>query len=324
MHRALIPPLTIALALLTAGTLLVTAVAIVPPPLVDAVPSPASPTAATATSSPATDAVPLAMDTNTLVVSSGATLPPPPVVVDLARLTYAPGSGGSSRALPGQLLLAVESGTLTVHLDGAGQLLQQDQPAVRAQGRLTLDAGDGLVLPAATAAAFRNEESVPVVALGVGLFPAAVARGPASVGLPQGHTAPARWADDASPGASAQPLAGGWLVDSAGGPVAVELRRMSLPPQGKAAWSGDGAAVLAVETGALTLTVGQGLAWQQPPDGPDAWIAPASAATLLPGDGALLQDRPRITLRNDGSGPLLLLMLTVTPAERATPPSGMP
>ena len=317
MHRALIPPLTVALALVTAATLLLTAAAIVPPPLVDAIPSPASPTATTATSSPATDAAPRAMDTNTLVASPGAVLPPPPVVVDLARLTYAPGSGGSSRALPGQLLLAVESGTLTVHLDGAGQLLRQDQPAVRVQGRLTLDAGDGLVLPAATAAAFRNEKSVPVVALGVGLFPAAVARGPASVGLPQGHTAPARWVDEVSPGASARPLDGGWLVDSAGGPAAVELRRMSLPPQGEAEWSGDGAAVLAVEAGVLTLVVRQGLVWEQTPDRPDAWAAPASETTLLTGDGALLQDRPQIGLRNDGSGPLLLLMLTVTPSSSA-------
>jgi hypothetical protein len=118
-----------------------------------------------------------------------------------------------------------------------------------------------------------------------------------------------------------QPLAGGWLVDAAGGPTAIEVRRLSLGPAGEIPLTSPGAVVLAVEAGTLTLAVDQALVWRQPPIGPDEWIAPASEATLLAGDGALLQDRPSVTLRNDGSGPLLLLLLTVTANEEPAVPA---
>ena len=78
-----------------------------------------------------------------------------------------------------------------------------------------------------------------------------------------------------------------------------------------------GTAILSVEDGALTLLGEEGLMWRQSPDGPDDWIDPTRPATLLPRKGALLQDRPALTLRNDGSAPLLRL-LTVATADEGT------
>jgi hypothetical protein len=319
MDRALIPPLTIALALVTAGTLLMTAAAIVPPPLTVAITAPGlahdaipSPRAASA------DAALVGTNTSTLVQTARAILPPAPTVVDLARLTYAPGMGGARRTLPGPLLLAVETGALEVQLGGPGQLVHADDPPAIVEGPFTLVAGDSLALPAATAAAFRNAGTVPAVALAAGVFPAEVAEGLVHGRDPLNHPDRVGWVADGSPEASVQPLAGGWLIDTPRGPVPLELRRMSLRPGESVPLTTSGAMALVVETGALTLVVGGGLVWLQHPDGGDAWIAPASDATLLPDDGALLQSRATATLRNAGSGPLLVLALTVAADEDGT------
>jgi hypothetical protein len=74
-------------------------------------------------------------------------------------------------------------------------------------------------------------------------------------------------------------------------------------------------AALAVETGVLTLGDIHGVIWRQSPDDADTALRPDVAATLLPGDGALLPGaEASATLRNDGSGPLLALVVTITPA----------
>jgi quercetin dioxygenase-like cupin family protein len=299
--RALGPPLTIALALVTTVALLLIAAAINPPPLSGAVASPPARAAIADT---------LLLDAGivTLARSASVKLPPAPAVVDLARLTYEPGASGPSHALPGPLFLAVESGSLTVDLAGAGQVRRAGQTTMTA-GEFTLRAGDSLVLPTATPASFHNGGAMPVVALAAGIFPAA------AVQSGQGRSGPTRWVDDWSPGAAVQPMAGGWLVDPPPGPAFVELSRVSLRPGGDAPLRTPGPVVLAVETGALRMTEVAGLGWRQPADGPDTLIAPATATTLLPGDAALLQDEATATLRNDGSGPLLVLDLTVDPGE---------
>jgi hypothetical protein len=312
MFRALIPPLTIALALVTAGALLLTAAAMAPPPLTSRVASP-SPVAS------ASEAALPDASVTALVQAPHAELPLPPTVVALARLTYAPGASGPSRALPGPLLLAVEVGSLAVQIDGSGQLLGANRATVIAADAVTLHVGDGLVLPTATTAAFRNDGSVPVVALAAGVFPThAVLNGPARLGASPDRMGSARWIDDGAPGITVQPLVGGWVVDLAAGSAALTLRRVNLQSGDSASLTAPGPVALAVETGALTLSAGGGLIWVQHPNGSDEWIAPTSAATLLSGDGALLQAGATATLRNAGSGPLLILELTVGLPTNAT------
>jgi hypothetical protein len=305
--RILLPPLSIALALVTAGTLLLLAAAITPPPLSGAI---SSPPPVTATVVP-----PDGIEVTALVPTVDTALPTSPAVIDLARLTYAAQTSGVSHALPGPLLLVVESGALSVHADAAVPLFSAGHPTSAAND-LVLRPGDGLLLPTATAAAFRNNGTVPAVALAAGIIPAS----PAESKL--GRVGPASWPEAWSPGASVQPLAGGWLIGVAPGPATIDLRRVSLPSGGTLPLTAPGPVDLAVETGALTLSARGGLVWQQPPDGPDVLIAPASAATLLPGDAALLQDEASVSLRNDGSGPVLALVLTVAPAANPTPPDG--
>jgi hypothetical protein len=243
-------------------------------------------------------------------------LSPAPVIVELARLTYAPKSGGMSQTPPGPSFLVVESGALAVQLRGMGTLVRSEVSAHVVHGGFTLHGGDGLVLPETTTASFHNGGPTPVVALVAGVFSTL-----APTFIP-GKTESSRWDASWSPGATVQPLGGGWLVDPPTGPAAIDLKRLSFQSGALVPLTSPGAAVLSVEAGALTLLAGQGLIWQQSPAGPDGWVPPASAATLLPGDGVLLQDRPQVTIRNDGTGPLLLLVLTVAPTtdRTATPP----
>ena len=299
LHCALLPPLTILLAVITAGALLLAAAVLVPPPL---------PAASALVRPVEVLAAPGAAVTNTTLGQSvRVELPRTPAVVDLARLIYPPGAEGSHHALPGPLLMVVEAGALTVQLGGAAQLLQGQQAQPVAAGQLILHPGDGLMLPRTTPAAFRNRGTTPAVALAAGVFPAPAAQS----GLGLGRIGPARWAESWAPGATVQPLAGGWLVDPAAEAAALTVQRLSLPPGAGRPLTALGPVDLAVETGALTLVIEGGLVWQQPLEGPDQFIAAASDATLLPGDAALLQRGAEVTLRNDGRGPLVVLALAV-------------
>jgi quercetin dioxygenase-like cupin family protein len=324
--RALIPPLTIIAALVTAFALLLSAAAIAPPPLTGAIAPlptrstgvmPSPPEAAIA------DAARLVAGTTVLVHSATLDLPALPSVVALARLTYAPGAEGDDRALPGPLLLIVEAGSLTVQVTGAAQRLPADQATPIVAGTLVLSAGDRLVLPAATPAVFRNTGSGPVVALAAGVFPTtAVASAAVGAGSPLGHPAPG-WVEDGSPGATVQPLAGGWMVDLTARAAAMELQRLSLPPGARVSLAAAGAVALAVETGALTMVSGEGLIWLHHPEGGDDSLSLDTEATLLSGDGALLQAGADVALCNAGSSPLQILTLTVAPVTAIVPtPSG--
>ena len=324
--RVLIPPLTIIAALVTAFALLVTAATIAPPPLTGAIaPRPARSTGAMPSPSEAAiaNSARLAAGATVLVHSATIELPALPSVVALARLTYAPGAAGDDRALPGPLLLVVEAGFLTVQVTGAAQRLSADQATPTPTGELVLSAGDRLVLPAATSAAFRNMGTGPVVALAAGVFPT-TAMGSALVGAgsPLGHSAPG-WVEDGSPGATVEPLAGGWVVDLAAGSAAMDLERLSLPPGARVPLAATGAVALAVETGALTMVSGEGLIWLHHPEGGDDSLSLGTEATLLSGDGALLQAAD-VALRNAGSSPLQVLVLTVASPRTVGVPNGDP
>lgn len=258
----------------------------------------------------------------TLVRATSAQLPPGSIVVGLARLTYAPGARGLRHTSPGPLLLVVEYGALTVSLEGPGQHFRPDQ-TLAAAGDLALHVGDGLMLPATTAAAFQNRGTLPAVALAVGIFPTtALPREPVPIGLSPGECV--WWRDAWSPGAAVQPLGGGWLVDPPSGPVSIALHRLSLRPRGSLTQAAPHAVILAVEAGALTIVAG-GRGWLQHPDGPDDGMRPGADVAVLPGDAAVLREMDSITLRNDGRGPLLVLAATVVPtATIVTRPSRSP
>lgn len=305
--RIVLPPLVITAALLSAATLLLLAATIDPVPLPAVVGPRRTPTmAAHATPQFADANAPrLAVAVQSLAQATHQVMPPAPCGIELARLTYLPDHGGAPQTLPGPWLLIVESGALTVHLEGAGTLWRGGTLPQAVQSPLVLHAGDGLGLPASVTAHVHNAGTVPAVALAAGAFHTV---GPAK---PPGNGDPVRWDAAWSPGATVQPLGGGWLMAPPTGPTTITLQRLSLAMGAQLSLSPPGAAILAVESGALTLRGDQGLLWRQTAGGPDAWIDPAYPATLLPREGVLLQDQPKVTLRNDGSAPLLVVLLTV-------------
>jgi hypothetical protein len=310
MLRALIPPLTISLTLVTALALILTAAAIVPAPLTAAVAPPAPPL-------PSAAATP-EVGVIRLIDSALIALPPAPMAIGLARLIYQPGRSGPLGHLPGPLLLAMESGTLAATLDGAAQRVPAPGPPTGATGDILLHAGDALVVPTTTAAAFHSAGAQPAVVLAAGVFPsAAVGSGFGPSDLARGPGAAPHWSLVWSPAASVTRLAGGWAANLTAPTGRITLTRLTLPAGASTAVTTLGTQALAVEAGVLTLAAEHGLIGVAQPEDGDRWLSPGATATLLPGDSAMLQHTASATLRNDGRSPLQLLILDLTPV--ATP-----
>jgi hypothetical protein len=302
MVRALMPPLTIALSLLTAAALVLTAAAITPPPVPAAVPAAARAADAATPSAGSSD--------SELLHRAPLALPPTAGAFDLARLIYAPHVAGPGRRLPGPVLLVVESGALTVHVEGFGHLSRPQQPPRTVRGAILVRAGDGLTLPTATTVAVDNAGSVPAVALAASVFPAVATT------RPPGRSGPARWGLDWASGATVQPLGGVGLVKPDVEPsITIALHRLSLAPVDTVPVTATGEMVLAVEAGTLELETVAGMVWRQTPSGTNDWLELGRRVTLLPADGALVHANASVTLRNAGSGPVLALVVTIEPAQ---------
>jgi len=298
MVRALMPPLTILLSVVTALALILTAAAITPSPLPreDAPPPLATPPPAAVT----TDAV------SRLAHSEEIEIPPAPVAIELARLTYRPGASGPTWRLPGPLLLVVESGTLAATLERPGHLVRAHDTAERAAGALLLHPGDALAVSAATPAEFHSANTTPAVVLAVGVFPA---DGAGTTGSVLAATMGRVW----SPAAKVTLLAGTQVTTHMEPLTQLSLSRVLLAPGARMPLAVTGTRLLAVEAGALTLKTERGLVTVEHPGDRDVSLSPSATATLLTGDGAILQHAASAALRNDGSGPLQFLVLTVDP-----------
>lgn len=298
MVRALIPPLTIVLAVVTALALILTAAAITPPPL------PSEPVPP-----PLTMPTPSAVTTvaiTPLAHSEEIEIPPAPVAIGLARLTYRPGASGPTWRLPGPLLLVVESGTLAAALERPGHLVRAHGTAERAAGALLLHPGDALAVSAATPAEFHSADTTPAVVLAVGVFPADGAG-------TNGSVLTANLGRVWSPAAKMTLLAGAQETTQMEPLTQLSLSRVLLAPGARMPLAMTGTQLLAVDAGALTLKAERGLVMVKHPGESDAWLSPDATATLLAGEGAILQHAASASLRNDGSGPLQLLVLTVDP-----------
>jgi quercetin dioxygenase-like cupin family protein len=294
------PPLTIFLSVVTALALILTAAAITPSPL----PSENALPALTAPMPPAETTV----STTPLAQSEQVAIPPAPIVIGLARLTYQPGASGPTWRLPGSLLLVVESGTLAAALERPGHLVRTDGRADTADGAVLLHPGDSLAVLAATPAEFHSADSTPAVVLAVGVFPAAGAASPELA---------ARVDRVWSPAAKVTLLAGAQELTRTDLSAQISLTRVVLAPGARMPLATSGTRLLAVEAGALTLRAERGLISVEHPGDRDAWLSPGATATLLVGDGAILQHAASATLRNDGNGPLQLLVLAVDPSGAA-------
>ena len=134
--------------------------------------------------------------------------------VDLFRVDYAPGAAEESHAETGPTLNLVAAGSLTIAVEGPAILTRAADPAtgeaITAGTEVTLEAGDGLMIPAGTAHTNRNPGEEPAVLLAAVILPVDA--------LPPPPTA----------GVTLWWLAGG--VPAAAGPNAVTLERVTLAP----------------------------------------------------------------------------------------------
>jgi hypothetical protein len=325
-QRVLLSVLAVLLTMTTAIALLITALTLFPYPAPAARPAAPASDASAPTPFPARAVPPSADRGVTLARSQPIAVPPGPLLVALARLTYQPGTSGGREALPGPLLLIVDAGALAARLDTPGRLHRAtvaDASSVGVcRGDCRLDAGDSLLLPSMTVAAFQSIGAAPAVVWAAAVLPAAATE--ADIGRVRaalGRADPPRWAPAWSPGALVSPLAGGWAIDLDAPAATLTLARLSLDPGADGTLPAVGTQALTVETGALTLETEHGLVWLQRPGEGDEWLEPTTPATLLSGESALLQAGASARLRDAGAGPLQLAILTVAPADapEATP-----
>jgi quercetin dioxygenase-like cupin family protein len=228
--------------------------------------------------------------------------PPASAFIRLARLTFAPGARQPRAGALGPLLLAVEAGTLTARLDGPALLTRataagtSDPSPATAQPEVdvTLRPGDGLLVSPGVRHTFQNPEPTPAVVLALALLPW-------SPDSPEGIEV--RWPAEGSPDVAAHLLADGVAAALPTCPATLTLGRITLAAgagltPGGESWS----QVAVVEAG----TVGMATA-----DRPAALLAAGQVIDISADSVA--------SLRIAGDGPLVLLLLTITPAATETP-----
>jgi mannose-6-phosphate isomerase-like protein (cupin superfamily) len=204
----------------------------------------------------------------------------------------------------GPLLLAVEAGTLTAQVDGQAVLTRGAADGVGSPqsttaplgAEIVLHPGDGLLVSPGVRHAFRNAEQTPTVVLAVTLLPW-------SSGAPEGNAF--LWPIPGAPDITAQLLIDEVAPVLPTGPAAIALGRLALAGEvGLAPGAATGPRFAFVEAGTLRVDTAGG--------GPDVVISAGSEA-LVPRSSVA-------TSRNGGDGPLVVLLVTITPEVPRTAP----
>lgn len=298
MPRCLILPLTTILTVVTVIAVIFTAMTVALPP---------APIRVTAIATPIrSDNAKVAAVVTSLSRSEHTAIPADPVNLGIARLIFKPGRESPFWSLPGPLLLAVGSGALSASLRSPGQVQRRTGTRELGVGDVLLAPGDALILPTGSWASLRGVEAMPTVVLAAGVFPAS------GVGRADARLAPVV-GRDWSPTADVLQLTAGTAVDLDAPLVRIELSRAVVDPGSALSLTATAALTFVVETGSLTLTPDRGEVVLPDPAARDERIVPGTEVTLLPGGSALLENMASATVRNDGSGPLNLLMLAVDP-----------
>jgi len=218
-------------------------------------------------------------------------LPPAPVFVALVRLTYLPGTAVVSPAVTGTTLLYVESESIVVEV-GEVEATGSPGPAgagaasPAAGGGTPVEAGRAIVVPADTPFVSRNDGSESAVTLQVRISPSA---------NPPPSGGPLAFDRLGSGVAAALPAV----------PVQVEMSRVTLDAGASTTpMVVPGPVLVRVEIGTLNL------------------VTPGSEATLAVGGTAFIQAGTESAARNAAAEPLVLLVVTISPAtagDGATP-----
>ena len=240
-------------------------------------------------------------------------LPPAPIPVALARITFEPGAGLSMNANPGPALHFVEEGNFSVTMAGAATLIPDAAATPGVQGveapggEFEIVPGDLLVIPANTPFEVFNRGATPAVAIIIEYF-----------ARPAGAVFP--------PGIALTPLVVGELTTLPPGPVTLDLVRVTFPPElGLPPSENTGSALVSIEAGAAGYTLeDEGQVWQAATPGaaPESADATPGVEVLLgPGAGVIDQRGSVSAVRNAGDAPLVVLSLSHHPAKEAGTPA---
>jgi mannose-6-phosphate isomerase-like protein (cupin superfamily) len=236
--------------------------------------------------------------------------------VALARLSYAPFAQSAEHVPPGPLLLSVESGSLTVALQGRGRPAAERADRSGSGGTFDarsteLRAGESLVVPARTGLVVRNPGSEEAGVLAAAIVPASATSWTDAAGDGASSQPPAWWPVSSAPGSRLTPLATSAATGLGVGEVEVGIGRVTLAPAAHLSPVDVSAPVrLAVEEGILGLALA---------DGPlRAETSGWCEKRLLTGQQWLVPAGTRPMLRNAGTDPLVVLILTLSPVKVGT------
>ena len=260
-----------------------------------------------------------------LAVGRLEAVPPGPVVVDLIRATFPPGSTTPPGPDPGPSLVSVEQGALSFELEGPASLTTAATPDTTppgpapVEGGVTLYPGDSLLIPAETGFRAFNDGSEPAVALVGRVYPpvpAGPGTPPALAGTPPAAGSPVDYVTLVAGVAELPPPT----------PAALVLARLNYPAgAADPAPSENAGPLLAyVDEGTIGYTVvsrqsevyrSRGGGSPEPATLAPERAEPGVEVTLRAGDAVFEAHGTVSAARNAGSEPAGVLILTLVPAE---------
>lgn len=249
-----------------------------------------------------------------------AELPPTRVVVRLLYITMEPGSSNPRHTHPGPEFWRIDTGTVTVELQGPGVILRagsEDPEGAPTDRAFELNEGDQLTILPSTPMFFSNKGNEEARIL-------------ASVILPYGHQAPPgidylgkEPAANAYDGIRFPILGDGMLEIVPGGTKTITIDRIRLS-KGDPIPAESNPFLLSVARGSLEFTVTggevQGPTWTDKPGPTDALIAPNTSITLKRFDAVFFPSGMKEAARADNLADATLYRVIISGDQSASTP----
>ena len=241
-------------------------------------------------------------------------LPPPPAFLRLVRITLDPGATSPAHTHPGPEFGLIESGVVTVEVDGPALVKQRsagpDDPYEDArQGEaFSLDPGDQIAYLPGTTIEFSNEGEEPVEILALVILTAAEGRPPLIDYAGEDPT------EDAFNGVTSQILGDGIATALPSGPSRIAIDRLTLA-EGQSLPGSRNPVLFSLVAGDLDFTVTGGVVqvsrMREP--GPQIGSERNTEFELARGDAVFFPQGLRTTSRGDDAGELTLLRVSIEP-----------
>ncbi len=285
----------------------------------------AAPARSQGAATPAPDGAPASPLREVLFQAALEELPQPPAVIRLVRITLEPGASVPLHTHPGPEFGRVESGTLTVLVDGEAVIAEGGDGDTPQQARVPpvgeafdLTAGDQIVYPSDVPFGFANRGQETTSVLAALIVPAGSGRPPASSWV-DGTPTP-----DALTGVSSQILGDAVAIQWPANPHLVVLDRLALAP-GQSIPGRGGPVLLAVESGRFGFALVDGqFQVTRGASGLEANATPGTEYRLSPGDAVFFPGGMREVPRAEDQGLLVLVRLSVLPVAAPAPGAGTP